>query len=381
MTTMTSRLYSPEDLKNLSDILCDKIDDLFAYFQIDCRQTSKMFICTCPIHNGDNPSAFNIYPYGEDYRGNWKCRTHKCEEVFMGSIIGLVRGLLSSRKYNWTKKGDKVATFAETLEFIEKFVSNDNPEVLKPKNTEKTKFTRIVNNLSKEIESKKIGVPRDKVRKLLTFPCQYYLDRGHSSEILNKYDVGTCLTKGKEMYNRIVVPIYDNDYKMMIGCTGRSVFEKCENCKSHHNPANMCPEPKDRYKYSKWKHNFDFKSQENLYNYWFAKDHIKSTGTVILVEGPGNVWKLEENGIHNSVAMFGSVLSDKQKLLLDLTGAMTIVILTDNDSAGETARKQIINKCSKTYRIFSPKISKADVGEMTNEEVKIEIKDYLRKIL
>lgn len=381
ITTNQSPLYSQEDLKNISDALCDKIDDLFDYFEIDVRKTSKMFICNCPIHGGDNPSAFNIYPYGEDYRGNWKCRTHKCEEIFMGSIIGFVRGLLSNRTKNWQKRGDQIVTFAETLCFIQKFLSHDSPKIIKPKNTEKYKFNQIVTNLKPAIIKKQIGVPRSKVRNLLEFPCKYYIDRGYSKDILDKYDVGLCLSRGKEMYKRIVVPVYDNDYNLMIGCTGRSIFEKCDNCKCHHDQAYPCPEPKDRYKYSKWKHNFDFKSQENLYNYWFAKDYIKQSGIAILVEGPGNVWRLEENGIHNSVAIFGSTLSDKQKALLDITGAMTLIILTDNDSAGETAKKQIINKCAKTYRIFSPKISKNDVGDMTKDEIENEIKNYIGKIL
>ena len=68
-------------------------------------------------------------------------------------------------------------------------------------------------------------------------------------------------------------------------------------------------------------------------------------------------------------------------MLLDLAGAMTLVLLTDNDPAGETAKKQITNKCSKTHKIFSPKISKNDVADMSNKEIEEEIKAYLRKIL
>ena len=380
-TTIQSPLYNQEELKYLSDILTDKIDELFEYFNIEARQTSKMYICKCPIHNGDNESAFNIYPYGESYRGNWKCRTHKCEQVFMGSILGFVRGLLSNRKHGWTKNGDDVVSFGETIKFVEKFLSSDEKPVLKLKNTDKVKFNNVVSTISKKINTNKIGVPKTKVRQLLQYPCNYFIDRGFSTQILDKYDVGLCLTKGKEMYCRAVVPVYDADYKLMIGCTGRSIFDKCENCKCHHNSGNPCPDPKVRYKYAKWKHNFEFKSQENLYNYWFAKEHIKTSGVAILVESPGNVWKLEENGIHNSVALFGSVLSDQQKMLLDLAGAMTLVLLTDNDPAGETAKKQITNKCSKTHKIFSTKISKNDVADMSNKEIEEEIKAYLRKIL
>ena len=135
------------------------------------------------------------------------------------------------------------------------------------------------------------------------------------------------------------------------------------------------------WKYSKWKHSADFKSQNHLYNFWFARKHILNSGIAIIVESPGNVWRLEENGIHNSVAMFGSSLSDRQKILLDSSGAMSLVILTDNDDAGRKAAEQIQQKCQNTYRIFVPKISKSDVGEMTSEEINTEIKTYIGNII
>jgi DNA primase len=183
------------------------------------------------------------------------------------------------------------------------------------------------------------------------------------------------------MFNRIVVPIYDNDYKYMVGCTGRSIFEKCSKCSAYHSDNNECPTKDKSWMYPKWKHSLDFKSQNYLYNFWFAKEHILKTSTAILVESPGNVWRLEENEIHNSVAIFGSSLSDRQKILLDSSGAMNLVILTDNDDAGHKAAQQIKTKCQNTYRIFIPKISKPDVGEMTKEEIKNEITDYLESIL
>ena len=121
------------------------------------------------------------------------------------------------------------------------------------------------------------------------------------------------------------------------------------------------------------------KSQNHLYNFWFAKKQILESHTVLIVESPGNVWKLEENNIHNSVAIFGSSLSDMQKMILDSSGAMNIVILTDNDEAGKKAAQQIKNKCQNTYRIFIPQISKPDIGDMTTQEIDTEIKQYLVK--
>jgi 5S rRNA maturation endonuclease (ribonuclease M5) len=183
------------------------------------------------------------------------------------------------------------------------------------------------------------------------------------------------------MYNRVVVPIYDNDYKYMVGCTGRSIFEKCAKCSSYHDNSKDCPEEDKRWIFSKWKHSADFKSQNYLYNFWFAKDHILKTHTAIIVESPGNVWRLEENGIHNSVAIFGSSLSDRQKILLDSSGCMNLIILTDNDDAGKKASEQIKSKCQNTYRVFIPQITKNDVGEMTPEEIKTQIYDYIESII
>ena len=142
-----------------------------------------------------------------------------------------------------------------------------------------------------------------------------------------------------------------------------------------------CPEDHRKYLYSKWKHSANFKSQNSLYNYWFAQKHIQETGIVILVESPGNVWKLEENDIHNSVGIFGSALSDRQKIMLDSSGAMTIIVLTDNDEAGRKAALQIKEKCQNTYRIFVPEISKADVAEMDSAEIDNQIKEYIKGVI
>ena len=222
------------------------------------------------------------------------------------------------------------------------------------------------------------GISRESVRQFLKVPAQYYIDRGYSKEILDKYDVGLCDNPKKEMFNRVVVPIYNQDHTKMIGCTGRSIFEKCSSCSSFHSSSDQCPSSDRVWLSPKWRHNTDFKSQNHLYNLWFAKDYILKTGTAIIVESPGNVWRLEENDIHNSVAIFGSSMSDRQKFFLDSSGAMNLVILTDNDEAGRLAAEKIKQRCQHAYRIYIPNISKPDVGEMTPEEINNEIKPLLK---
>ena len=382
-TTMTkSHLNDQAKLKIVCDEVCDNIETLLASFDIEYKLSNRMITMCCPIHGGDNPSALNLYPEGERYRGNWKCRTHGCEKHFKASVLGFIRGIISSKKYAWKEPGDNTCSFKEAVEYATAFINKDLSSIkISRSDKEKKQFTNVVHYLNDDKNASVVKITRKQIISSLNIPAQYYIDRQYSPEILKRYDVGLCEKTGKEMSGRIVVPIYDNDYEYMVGCTGRSIYEKCVNCKGFHNPEYSCPNSDDIWKYSKWKHSSDFKSQNYLYNFWFAKKHILKTGMAIIVESPGNVWRLEENNIHNSVAMFGSSLSDRQKILLDSSGAMSLIILTDNDDAGKKAAEQIKNKCKNTYRIFIPPISAADVGEMTKEQINNEIKSYIERII
>ena len=369
-------------LKILCDDLCDNIETLLDTFGIDYKNNSKMISMSCPIHGGDNPSALNIYPDGDTYRGNWKCRTHNCEQEFKSSIIGFVRGIISHQKYHWSEPGDSSCSFNEALEYIQAFLNKDlNSIKISKTEKEKNNFTNIINYINAKAEKCDSRITRNQIIKAINIPAQYYIDRNYKDSTLQKYDVGLCDNPSKPMYQRVVVPIYDNNYEYMVGCTGRSIFEKCTKCSSYHDASNSCPSDDKKWLYPKWKHSADFKSQNYLYNFWFAKDHIYDTGIAVVVESPGNVWRLEENGIHNSVAIFGSSLSDRQKILLDSSGAMTLIVLTDNDEAGKKAAEQIKNKCQNTYRVFIPTISKNDVGEMSTQEINDQIKEYIQRII
>jgi 5S rRNA maturation endonuclease (ribonuclease M5) len=352
-----SALIDQHKLKVVCDQLCDRIEDLLDYFELEHRYNSKFVSMACPIHEGDNDSALNIYHTGDTYRGNWKCRTHQCEKEFKGSIIGFLRGVLSRRELGWTKPGDDVYSFQDTLSFALKFLNLDLKNIKVSKHQkEKDQFVANTKILAHSTKPAHQNITRASIRKALAIPSPYFISRGFSPEILKKYDVGECNTPGKTMFNRAVVPIYNTEYEYMVGCSGRTIDN------------NIKP---------KWKHSEDFKAEENLYNFWFAKEHIQKTNEVILVESPGNVWKLEENNIHSSVATFGAHLTDKQKMLLDTSGAMTIIVIMDSDAAGEEARKQIDRKCAKTYNIKHIRLSKNDIADMTSAEIDQEIKAYL----
>lgn len=168
----------------------------------------------------------------------------------------------------------------------------------------KTESAKIVNTFLKERKLLEGKVVRKSVREKLTIPATYYLKRGYKPDILDKYDVGMCATQGKEMFGRIVVPVYDDNYKYMIGCLGRSIHEKCPKCNKCHSSNRNCPSnPIEELWASKWKNSKNFKAENYLYNFWFSKQHIKESKTVVIVEGQGDVWRLEEAGVNCSVGV------------------------------------------------------------------------------
>ena len=88
-----------------------------------------------------------------------------------------------------------------------------------------------------------------------------------------------------------------------------------------------------------------------------------------------------EAGYNNCVGIFGSSINDDQLLLLEKSGAMNLVVLTDSDEAGQKAYNQILKKCGRRFNYFRPHISKKDVGDMTIEEIKEEIDPQLKGII
>ena len=371
-----STSFDQNKIKIVCDKLCDRIEDLLEHFNLEYKINNKFITMSCPIHGGDNHGALNLYYTGDYYRGNWKCRTHHCEEVFKSSIIGFIRGVLSNRDHNWSKDGDPGCSFNEALNYGMNFL-NLSPKDIKVNNKDKDKnaFVNNVKIFSNKNSIQTNRITRSNIRQNLQTPSNYFLKRNFSKEILDKYDVGDCCNHNKEMFNRAVVPVYDIDHKYMVGCTGRSFFDKCSHCSGYH--SGNCPNKDDLSRYSKWKHNFGFKTQEHVYNYLYAKKYIASTGTVILVESPGNVWRLEENHIHNSVALFGANLTDRQKTILDISGAMSIISIMDNDEAGQKAAKLIYDKCHKTYNVKNILLSKNDIADMSPEEIYQEIRSKL----
>lgn len=324
----------------------------------------------CPIHEGDNAGAFNVYLNNE--WGAWSCHTHHCEDKYGKNIIGLVRGILT------TKKNKNVGPLEASKFIAEKLGYKDLGEIKVPtaEEQEKEKINRVLYKWSivKPNLNNKLWTA-DEIKNIIDIPAQYYIDRGYSADILKKYNVGYYAKQ-----ERVLVPIFDINNKHVVGFSGRSIYNKCEKCGLFHDNNKECPTT-NQEDYSKWRMSKNFNTSSYLYNYWFSRKYIEKTSTIILVEGPGDVWRLEENDIKNSVAVFGAHVTDIQLSLIESSWAMNVVALFDNDEAGIKACKHIHDKLNRTHRLFFPKLGNAkDVGELRSDQITDEIKPIIDKI-
>ena len=96
------------------------ISDIFDRFGIsDIYESDSLLIGPCPVHDGDNHSAFNINidETQSDHYGKWFCNTKLCHQNKPGGdIISLVWSLLEKQK------GVEVS-FPFVLDFCEKICS------------------------------------------------------------------------------------------------------------------------------------------------------------------------------------------------------------------------------------------------------------------
>ena len=95
------------------------------------------------------------------------------------------------------------------------------------------------------------------------------------------------------------------------------------------------------------------------------------------MEGQGDVIRLWESGIRNVVGMFGSKLSDSQEFLIQKTGASNIIIMSDNDYAGDNCYKDIHDRLRYLFNIQKVYIPKKDIGDMTISEINNTIKNQI----
>lgn len=320
--------------------LCNNFDSIINNLGLDMQVFSRYRASKCPIHDGDNPTALTIYPDTEPY-GYWICNTKGCHRHFTRNAIGFIWGVLSARN-GWNSKNKEKMPFGEVLDVCKGFVGHiDMPKVdLRGKLMSEIR-------LKKEI---KTGVGRDKIRANLIIPAEYFLkpeNGGFKPETLDFFDIGLP-KKPKEMYNRVIVPIYDENF-LYLGCQGRAI--------------NQDP--------IRWKNSESLNGilGDILYNYHLAKASIRETKEIVLVESPKSVWRLWESGVRNVVGTLGP-FKGSQQILLEMSGCSKIRTMFDNDESGEAFHQSVVQKCKRLFHI-----EKIQYGEQNSDPANLQVEE------
>ena len=312
----------------------DHIDELINILGLDMSPTPTYYVGACPVHGGDNKTACNVFTNGKVTRGNWVCYTHNCHKKWGNSLVGFVQGVLSR------KKGETIGK-QQAIAFLIKQFGYSKP---RRSSSASSAFVALVNQVTKQRPDGLYDI--ETISKYLTIPSPYYLSRKYRPDILCRYHVGDCWKDGP-MYGRAVVPIFDDDHQWVVGVTGRSIDGS---------PP-------------KWKNSKGFARNAFLFNYWFARPHIKTSREAILVEGPGDVFALEQIGIHNSLALFGLSLTDEQHFLLHASGATKLTLWLDNDKAGREAVERLKERLTRSFELQTSNVllMGKDPGELVDK--------------
>lgn len=286
-------------------------------------RSRKLLVGCCPVHGGDNPTAFNITVEG-DYQGIWHCNTHNCHFKYGNDLVGLLSALEKS--------------YPKGIEVARKLVSGESY-------SPSFSLYQAFDKLTETDEELPTLTSREYVVKSLQIPSPYYLGRNFSPEILTRFDVGDCVDSSKPMYGRAVFPIYKDDGVSCVGSVGRSIDGRMP----------------------KWINSA--KTGSLLYGLWLAKQSILDTNSVRVLEGQGDVIRMHEAGHTNSVGMFTKQLTDHQIRLLVKLGAMNLIVYPDNDEGGRKGLKSILEKCSKLFNVVVKKTTTKDIGEMSPQEI------------
>jgi DNA primase len=315
--------------------LCDELGiEIF-------RVRGNQLRARCPIHKGDNPTAFSI-DFDPDGKLPivWMCRT-ECQTN--GDIYELIRKV-------------KKCSFLDAVNWVACFVGMDKGEL--PESMPTTHHDDDMRDFlglfgSKRNFNSNNGYVCPDICDSFAEKCaknrtDYFEKRGYDPSILELFQVGYC-PKGRSEWkeDRITVPFRDMNGKI-VGISGRVVRER---------------ESPEKYKILSGSN-----KKENLYGLDLALPYIREKGSVILVEGFSDVWKCWMHGVRNVVAVMGKALTKEQmNLLLQLV--TTIVVAFDGDSEGKMAAEDAVEKTLNFFTVYhiEPPDDK-DIGDLDKQE-------------
>lgn len=288
-------------------------------------ETGTDFLCLCPFHrNMDTPSFAVSYS-----KGLYICYNPSCG--VSGTILDLVKELTGRNDFEALRfiQSNRLSP-EDMLEEELKDLLDDKPEFVEfPEDT----LVKLHSGLIAKQEAQ-----------------DYLISRGINSEAWEQFAMGYS-----DNMDMVTVPLHSPE-GIAVGIIGRSIKDK------------------------RFKNSVNLPRNKTMFNLHRAK---REGGTIIVCESSFDVIRLWQAGFPNAVGTLGGSISDVNLQNLNKY-ASTIILMTDNDQAGRSLGNTIASKLKNKnvlwakydHNIIYPHSAK-DVGDMTDEEIKMCIKNAI----
>lgn len=295
------------------------------------KKRGDRLIGPCPIHGGDNPTAF-VVSISENL---WHCFSG-CQAG--GDVVELVRRL------------DHIS-YRETAERLASLASSSS--LSEPANTPRQDAVSPHANQSRHQRLRKRQPPsccqpfRPYTRRLDLDPTSSFLrDKGISASTARSFEAGVYSGLG-----------------FLQGCVGLRLHDLSGNPLGY---AGRRLDSKLVTSYGKWKLPRGMPKNQILYGYHRVAGLLDQS--LCLVEGPWDVMRLHQIGVP-AVAILGAHLSAAQHSVL--ASASSLVILLDGDLTGRTASLRIKRALSYTTDVHVVNLpDRLDPDDLSDQQLR-----------
>ncbi|QCK84079.1 toprim domain-containing protein [Geobacillus kaustophilus NBRC 102445] len=260
---------------------------------------------TCPIHRGDNPTAFAFNEHTKLYY----CHT-QCQDG--GDVFDFV---MKIEDCSFLEAAKKLA------EMFNISVDWENEEIDEDYFREEAR--KFIEQMRKR--NKQTKLPPFKFKAKMAKIKEY---RGFSPEAIEHWKLRVCLEG--ELANRVVMPIEDID-KRLVGVTGRRLKNDMPN---------------------KWMHR-----PRNLHTGWVLTglgrnlEEVRAKNEVIVVEGIFDCVRVWDCGLKHVCTPIGTFFTEEHEQELYKAGVTQLVIGLDNDPAGRNGTRKMIERLKYKFDI------------------------------
>jgi 5S rRNA maturation endonuclease (ribonuclease M5) len=380
----------PKDYSVTKEVIRESIDPilLLEHYGVDIPQRNIKYDkvrCACPIHGGDNPTGFSFdlntkqftcftQHCGEDPADHfWQPKSNTRSSIPRDLFL-FIKLMEEKKAYEEGKKGFK-CTWNMALKKASEIagIELEKGAVYNKDIQDKLANQRWIREMAKVNQDVELEVFSEEDIEIyqaqLPIADDYLATRNIDDEILDFFQIGYSPDgidepyhkKKKDFMGRIVFPVRD-DVGNLVGWSGRLATDDKKAIK----------------RFNKWQHKLDFDKGFVLYNYHNAKEHIKDSKELILVEGPWDALRLWSYGIHNVVAVMGSALTPEQ-LSLAVSSALKVYVMLDSDGAGKSGANRICEQLKPYVSVYTIEAdSGKDPDELSFDEAWVAVSNPVR---